>query len=314
MPREEATPPVTNTCLVGVAALHGLRSYPRGTGPSAPDAPNEPPGVRQRALEGDDRGHPAGERVDAVDAGDRGGSGVGAESAELAGATVRRVPATTTPVAWAARPSARPARIASAPSSSASVPSTSRTSGARRVDLSGLLHQAGAGHGVEDGPGLAVDVLPLGLLGRQGEAEQLADPVVRRRVRGDRVALLGQQLAAERVHQRLLAGVDQVVGQRVAGGDGAAGGGDGLGQRGDELLVGAGHRDQRDGPVGQSPAEDGRADGGQERVAVVAPRPGPRPARRPCPCWRPRRSGPRRRAVRRPGRCRRPAPGRRRRW
>ena len=199
-------------------ALHGLRSYPRGTGPSAPDAPNAPPGVVSERCEGEDRRDPAGGGVDAVERRHRGGGRVGAESAELALRRRRRWrPPTTTPVRLDGEPLGEPGedRVGALVAGVRAQHDQHQRRALR--DLAGLGHQAGAGDGVDDGAGLAVDVLAVGFLRRDGEAEQLADPVVRRRLGGDvALGLLGQQLAAERVDQRLLAGVDDVVGQVVA--------------------------------------------------------------------------------------------------
>ena len=100
-------------------------------------------------------------------------------------------------------PVTRPARIASELVTGVR-PSTTSTSG-ERCATRRLGHQAGAADGVDDGTGRAVDVLARGLLGRDRDAEQLSDPVVRRRLGGDvALGLLGQQLAAQRVDQRLL--------------------------------------------------------------------------------------------------------------
>ena len=200
--------------------LHGLRSYPRGTGPSAPDAPKAPPGVvseRCRASIGGQLGRPRCR----CRRRSRPRPQPGRRAAGRAGPRRRRRASRRRRRRWPGRPgpAARPARIASDPSSPASVPSTSSTSGARRATLVRLLHQAGAADGVGDRPRLAASASsPSAVLARDREAEQLADPVVRRRVgRDDALALLGQQLAAERVDQRLLRGVDEVGAERRSG-------------------------------------------------------------------------------------------------
>ena len=56
--------------VLGGRLLHGVPSYPRGTGESAPDAPNDPPGVVSTCTSARMRGHPAGRCLGAVDGGD----------------------------------------------------------------------------------------------------------------------------------------------------------------------------------------------------------------------------------------------------
>ena len=100
----------------------------------------------------------------------------------------------------------------------------------------------------------------LGVRASRRRAEELADPVVGRGVGGDVVvAQLGHQLAAERVDQRLLVGVDQVGAERRSGAVTVPPAAATCSvERADELLVGAGHGDDRDRVVGEPAAVQGR--------------------------------------------------------
>ena len=124
LPREEATPPVTNTCLTA-RMLHGLRSYPSGSRPSEPDAPKAPADlVRGRERPGP---RPAGRRT--LGAVDRRDHPVSVASPARSPASPRRADHDD-----AARPpSARPVVSPSTTASSTSSPSTTRTSGAARA-------------------------------------------------------------------------------------------------------------------------------------------------------------------------------------
>ena len=232
LPSEEATPPVTNTCLVGVRFFTGFEPTPAGPDRRHPTHRRTPPGVLERPGEGEHGGHLAGRRLDPVDGRDLGGDGLGTQASELPLAAVGACrPTTTTPAAARDSPVTSPARIASPPSAAGSSPRTSSTSGARRSTSAGAATQVGAGEALEDRPALAVGGLALGRGGGDREAQELADPVVRRRLGGDRVALLGHQLAAEGVDEGLLVGSDHRLGEVVARRHRSPGGGDPLGER-----------------------------------------------------------------------------------
>ena len=82
--------------VLGGRLLHGVPSYPSGTGASEPDAPNEPPGVGQHVHQREHGGHPAGRASRCRRRWRRAGrGGADAQAAMLASAVG---PATTTPL------------------------------------------------------------------------------------------------------------------------------------------------------------------------------------------------------------------------
>ena len=108
--------------------LHGPPSYPRGTAPSEPDAPNEPPGLVEstRTSARTVATWPAAVSVPSTVATGRVG-GVARSAGEVADVAAS-VPATTTPFATAARPDDQPGRARSGSTSACRC--TTSTSGA----------------------------------------------------------------------------------------------------------------------------------------------------------------------------------------
>ena len=104
LPREEATPPVTNTCLVR-RLLHGVPSYPRGRRVRHPTHRTSRPASASTWTSASTRGHLAGRCLGAVDGRDGPDRGAARSPAML---TSPSAPATTTPLATAARPATSP--------------------------------------------------------------------------------------------------------------------------------------------------------------------------------------------------------------
>ena len=207
LPSEEATPPVTNTCLVGALASRGSILPERDALPSEPDAPNEPPGRRQHADQGEHGGHLAGGACRCRRRWRRRRAG-GADrrAARPPSAVVRGHHDPPGDGGQAGRPdrSARPARTASPPS-------TTSTSGARRarrpVGRAGRRRCQARPQRARPSP------VRRGrrLRGRHGHgrAAGRSGRTSSRRRSTTPGAELGDQLAAEGVDQGLLARVDQ---------------------------------------------------------------------------------------------------------
>ena len=197
---EEATPPVTNTCLVGVPIFTGFHPTREGRLRPNPTHRRRHPKLPASGR-GQYGGHLADHDVDAVDGGDVVGDRLLAQRAQVpvhpgggvagdhdAGGLRR-------PGRTAARRGSRRRRRPRAP------PAPATRAARRRAS-----QQVGAGQALPDRRG----VLRRSVGRREREPDQLAEPRVRRRVGAHRVvAERGHQLAAHGVDQGLLRGVDQ---------------------------------------------------------------------------------------------------------
>ncbi len=248
--------------------LHGVRAYPSGTGPSAPDAPNDPPGVSiARASAITVVTWPAVVSTPSTVA-TSAETGLGAQASELALATVRGVAHDDDAGRGAGQTGDESGQDRVAALGGRLLTEDQQHERRPALDVGGRGHEVGAGEALEDRAALAVGGLALRRGGRHRQPQELADPVVGGRLGGDRVALLGHQLAAEGVDERLLVGSDHRLGEVVARRHRSPGGGDPLGEPGDHLLVRTGDRHQGDLAVGQPAGDEGGGHGAREALGV----------------------------------------------
>ena len=167
LPREEATPPVTNTCLVGVRLFTGFYPTRAGAVRRNPTHRTRRPGCVERALSGPAIvGHPAGRRCRPRRRWrPRPRAGSARNAAELSGRRRRRC-AGHHDAGGLRGQTRRPDRPGSRrrPRRPRRSPSTTRTSGARRSPAPGAPAAPRRPMASVIARRLAVDVLALGVL------------------------------------------------------------------------------------------------------------------------------------------------------
>ena len=194
---------MTNTCLTGVACFTGFDPTGAGAAPSEPDAPKDPGGSSSGAA----RARTAASRPAAPSTPSTVDTSAGlVEDREVAGALVGAATTTRRDAVGEAR--GEPSTTASSTSS----PSTTSTSGALRGSSASVVSREAASRLCRIVVASRSTTCGSLVAGGDGRAEQLPHPLVRRRLGvGHVVAELLEELLAEGVDQRRLAGPDERV-------------------------------------------------------------------------------------------------------